>query len=173
MSYADLDGIHTPTSGTRPPASWGAQVNANFDVVYDEVLSQLGQWTDYTPALTQSTTISKTVVYARYVKIGRTVTVNVLLTASSAGTANNKILIGLPVTASTSGIIVGSFYVYDASSSIAYTGAAALNATTNVGGFAYGSGGTVYMGSTGSLPSSLTIASGDSVLCHCVYESAS
>ena len=173
MAYSDLDGIHVPTSGTRPPASWGAQVNANFDELYDEFLAKIGQWTDFTPALTQSATITKTVNYARYIKYGRMVTASMSVTASSAGTANNKILIGLPVTAATSGIIVGSFYVYDASAALAYTGAASLNATANVGGFAYGSGGTVYMGSTGSLPTSLTIASGDSVLCHVVYESAS
>ncbi len=116
MSYVDLDTIHNPTAGTRPPASWGAGVNDNFDFIYDEVLAKLGQWTDVpTPVLTQSVTVNKTVTYCRYNKIGRKVTYEWDLAVTSSGTANNSIFIGLPVTAASTNKFCGRFGWYNAS----------------------------------------------------------
>lgn len=51
MAYTDLDTIHTPTAGAAVPATWGAQVNANFDHYYDNFGSKLGAWTSYTPTI--------------------------------------------------------------------------------------------------------------------------
>lgn len=53
-------------------------------------------WTPYTPTLTQGATVSKTVTRAAYVKVGRKVTVNFRLGATSAGTAGGAIAVGLP-----------------------------------------------------------------------------
>ena len=99
MAYSDLDAIHIPSAGNRPPASWGVQVNANFDAVYDDVLAKLGAWSTYTPTWTQSATITKTTVRNEYVKLGRFVSGVVQLSASSAGTASNAIKVTTPVTA--------------------------------------------------------------------------
>lgn len=55
--------------------------------------------TGYTPTLTQSGAVTKTVTVADYVQIGKLVTVWFRLDITGAGTTNNPILVGLPVTA--------------------------------------------------------------------------
>lgn len=78
-------------------------------------LNTAGAWESYTPSWTQSATISKTVNWARYTQLGKWVQGSIKMTATSAGTANNKILVGLPVTASANNMIIGSMFLYDAS----------------------------------------------------------
>jgi len=58
-------------------------------------------WVDYTPTLTQSATVTKTISNARYCQIQKTVFVQVYLIATSAGTAGNIVKIGLPIAART------------------------------------------------------------------------
>lgn len=70
-------------------------------------------YTAYTPTWTQSATITKTVNWARYVQIGKFVNGSIKMTASSAGTANNKILVGLPVAASANNFIIGQMMFFD------------------------------------------------------------
>lgn len=70
---------------------------------------------DYTPTLTQSATITKTVNWARYTKFGKLVYGSIKLTASASGTANNKIIVDLPVSASSNNYIIGTMNYYDAS----------------------------------------------------------
>lgn len=70
-------------------------------------LNAAGTWATYTPTFTQSATITKTVNWARYMQFNKLVVGSVKLTASSAGTANNKILVGLPVSASANNFIIG------------------------------------------------------------------
>jgi len=72
-------------------------------------------FTDYTPTWTQSAAITKTVDFARYTKFGKLVIGSVKMTASSAGTGNNKILVGLPVNASANNVLMGQLYYEDAS----------------------------------------------------------
>lgn len=169
MAYSDLDAIHTPTAGNRPPASWGAAVNANFDDYYDTFGSKAGQWTGYTPTLTQSTTVTKTVTYARYVKYGRLVVVQVSLACTGSGTSSNAVLVGLPATAATSNIIVGTFYLVDATGPTVYIGAAALASTGTVAGVANGTNGNA-LGVAGF---TAALASGDAVFMSIAYEAAS
>ena len=170
MAYQDLDSIHVPSAGQRPPAAWGTQVNANFDEVYTQLLSKLGVWTSYTPTITQSGLVGNTVTYARYLKIGRLVVVQTYQSAIASGTANNKIQVALPFTAAQSSLVVGSFYIYDASVNINYLGHAALDTTSTVTGLI--SGTNNYMGATGS-GFTAALASGDSILAFVIYESAS
>lgn len=63
----------------------------------------LGAWSSYTPTLTQSGAVTKTVTYAKYAQIGKTVICNVSLAITGAGTGGNDITIGVPVTAAASG----------------------------------------------------------------------
>jgi hypothetical protein len=100
-------------------------------------LNGAGAWQSYTPSWTQSATITKTVNWARYTQLGKWVQGSIKMTASSAGTANNKMLVGLPVNASADNFIVGSmvmkfvagaaehywFYtaLYDSASSLAFS----------------------------------------------------
>jgi hypothetical protein len=102
MAYVDLDSIHVPSAGNRPPASWGAQVNENFDVLYDEYLAKLGVWTSWTPTVTQAGSITKTVTYARYIKLGRLVIAQAYLAITGAGSSATAVTVSLPVTAAQS-----------------------------------------------------------------------
>lgn len=169
MAYADLDSIHIPAAGNRPPAGWGLQVNANFDAVYDDVLSKLGAWTSYTPTLTQAGTVTKTVTYARYIKLGRMVTVQAYLVVTGSGSSATLIEVTLPFTAAQSGIVVGNFYIYDAAPTpVNRLGAAVLSTTGKVAGILDNQAG--YMGAAGF---TAALASSDSVLFNATYESAS
>lgn len=168
MAYADLDGIHVPTAGNRPPASWGAQVNANFDHYYDNFGAKAGQWTSFTPTLTQSATPTKTVVYARYIKLGRLVIAQVYLNVTSSGTGANNVIVGLPVTAAQASLPAGSLYIYDASVGVNYIATATLASTTTIFGVR-GDGSAGVLGSSGF---TAALANGDSVLYNVQYESA-
>lgn len=130
-----------------------------------------GAWTTYTPTWTQSATISHTVNHAVYMKIGRLVATSVYLTATSAGTANNSVLVTLPVTAARAGMVVGGgFFLFDASASTFYTGIP-LNASTTTVAF-YANAVTASIGQTGG-SFTAAIATNDQLRFNLVYESAS
>jgi hypothetical protein len=95
MPYVDPQSVHTPRPGTAPPSTWGQTVRDDLEF-FNTSFPSLDAWTDYTPTLTQSGAISKTVTYARWRKLGRLLTVHGVLSATSAGTANNPIIIGMP-----------------------------------------------------------------------------
>ena len=78
-------------------------------------LNGAGEWQTYTPTWTQSATITKTVNWARYTQLNKLVIGSIKMTATSAGTANNKILVGLPVNASSSNFIIGTAILHDLS----------------------------------------------------------
>ena len=62
----------------------------------------------YTPVWTQSTIITHTLNTARYTQFGKLVIAEVQLTATTAGTAGNKVTISLPVNASSNNKVLGS-----------------------------------------------------------------
>lgn len=168
MAYSDLDSIHVPAAGNRAPASWGLQVNANFDAIYDDVLAKLGVWTSYTPSLQQGGNVSKTVTYARYIKLGRLVIAEIYLQVTGSGSSSTAIEVGLPVTAAQSIVSVGTFRVYDASVPTNRTGIAVLANTGEVSGLMDNV--TNYMGAAGF---TAALASGDSVIVNVTYEAVS
>ena len=173
MAYLDLDAIHVPSAGTRPPASWGAQVNANFDEVYTELLAKLAGWTTYVPTLTQGVGVSKTVTRARYVKLGRIVVTQGLLSVTSSGTAANQITVSVPATAAYGGTMAfGSGYVYDTSTNATHSGIAFLGSTTLMAFTDTASSVSGGLGYTGT-SFAAALASGDAVSWFGVYESAS
>lgn len=94
-------------------------------------LNGAGAWSSYTPTFTQSATITKTVNWARYTQLGKWVQGSIKMTASSAGTATNKVLVGLPVNASADNFILGQ-YLYKFSGGEIYWGMECLyeSATT-------------------------------------------
>lgn len=169
MAYADLSGIHTPAAGYRPPAAWGLQVNDNFDYIYDEVLAKLGAWTAWTPSLVQSGSVTKAVNYADYFKLGRFVVAQCSLAVTGSGSSATAVTVSLPVTAATSNIIVGTFYLVDATGPVVYLGAAVLASTGTVAGIASGTNGS-QLGVAGF---TAALASGDAVFMSIAYEAAS
>ncbi len=132
-------------------------------------------WTSYTPTLTQSGAVTKTVTYAKYTQIGKTVIFVVKLTCTGAGTGNNKILIGLPVTAvSVTGIAFGSGSVFDTSAGTVSPGFAEMESTTTIGlmdSTQQTAAATSVLGLTGT-PFSVALASGDIVGAAGMYEAA-
>lgn len=94
-------------------------------------------WESYTPTLTQSVTVTKTVNVAKYCQIQKMITCDISLTATSAGTAANEVAVGLPIaTTATTNRVIGTGFIYDASSGIVYN-VTAYNATTTTAKFFY------------------------------------
>ena len=168
MSYVDLDSIHVPAAGTRPPASWGLQVNENFDQLNTEFIGKLGAWTSYVPAWTQSVPITKSITYARYLKVGRLVIAQGVLVATSAGTANNPITVTLQIPAVQTLIPVG--HIWWVASGIYYDSPAVLGTTTSFVGVIRATGLNLGQTSTGW---DNQVASGDTYAFAVQYESAS
>lgn len=168
MAYTDLSTLHSPTAGTRPPASWGAAVNDNFADYYDNFGSKVGAWTSYTPTLTQSATITKTTTYARYIKYGRLVIAQGVLVATSNGTANNAIQIGLPTTAAQTLVPVGQLWWI--ASGVYYPVVAALGTTSTFVGLIPATG--LNLGQT-SAGYDNQVATGDTITFSVQYEATS
>jgi hypothetical protein len=68
-------------------------------------LIQLSTWVSYTPVVTQSGTVTKTVTYAKHISAGNLVIVQAYLVITGAGTNNNTITVSLPTTAAHSNAI--------------------------------------------------------------------
>lgn len=150
-------------SGTGDLALTGAPVSINGV----DVSTSLGQWTDYTPTLSQDGTISNTITYCRYKKRGREVTYQGFLVATAGGTSGQPISVTLPFTAAIASFHpAGSFYFYDAAPGTNYAGTALIRSTSSLG-FLVDQAGEV-----GSNPS-FAIASGDQVKWEVVYEATS
>lgn len=126
------------TSGTRPADPYLGQMIYETDTdtitargagpVWQSVLT-LGQWLSWTPTLGQggTTNITKTVNYARYMKIGRTIIGSFYLTATGAGTGATSVSVTLPVNinatqAAFPTMIGGGFVLFDTSASTYYNG---------------------------------------------------
>ncbi len=130
----------------------------------------MNAWETYTPTLTQSGAVTKTVTYAKFVRMGRTIVANVVLAVTGAGTANNAVKVGLPVAATTSALVVGIMEIIDASvGTTRYSGTAFLDSTTEIVGICNAD--APYMGQTGS-DFAVALASGDSIRLAFSYEAA-
>lgn len=124
------------------PRTWvtGELVTAALlnEQIRDNTLAEfplgVGAWTSYTPTLTQSATVAKTVTYARYQRVGRIIFFQVRLDVTGAGTAANDVLIGLPVAAVnvTIELPLGGGFIYDSSLGQAHIGVAITNSGTVV-----------------------------------------
>lgn len=79
-------------------------------------------WTTYTPTLTQSNSPTKTVSRGAYHRAGRRISGDAVLTLTSAGTATNNILVGLPAAVATTDVstIIGSGWFFKISTGFLY-----------------------------------------------------
>jgi hypothetical protein len=126
-------------------------------------------WTSYTPTLTQNATVTKTVTYAKYQRVGRTIFFIVELLVTGTGTASNAIIVGLPVTAASANKIIGSGIVFDTSATALYKGLVNLLSTTTVA--LYWTGDTT-VSSIGVVGMSAGLAVNDQVQLSGFYEAA-
>ena len=124
-------------------------------------------WETYTPTLTQGVAVAKTVNYARYCQIQKTVILQVLLTCTGAG-LGGTISVSLPSSLVPSTIsaqrVIGSFFIHDSGTAL-YVGLA--TGESPVKGYSYGS--TNNMGA--ALPI-MTLAANDQVSIAVTYEVA-
>ena len=145
-------------------------------------LNGAGAWQDYTPSWTQSATISKTVNWARYTQLNKLVIGSVKMTATSAGTATNKILVGLPVGASSNNFVMGSMVYFDTGTSYIFARSIpVLYETSTTVAFGYYASNSDVAGTStdvrfgqntpGGL-TSLTVASGDVIYIQFMYEAS-
>jgi len=141
-------------------------------------LNGAGAYQAYTPTWTQSATITKTVNWARFTQLNKLVIGSVRMTATSAGTANNKVLVSLPVDASTNNFIMGTAYIVDESTtpdgyaaplSVLYESASTVS--FQGGASAYTVDVSLRLGQTNS-QANITIASGDIIYMQFMYEAA-
>lgn len=140
---------------TPPTAAAGSVLTAaTWNQVRDDLKALLPldvlAWTSYTPTLTQSATVTKTVNYAKYQQISKSVTGKFQLTVTGSGTAANAVLIGLPVTASLASVNdqIGTGFIFDASTGGKFRGMAVFNSTTTIKLLTLFSTADGYLGST-------------------------
>jgi hypothetical protein len=125
-------------------------------------------WTGYTPSLTQSGTVTKTVTYAKYTQFGNSVKCRVLLSVTGGGTGSNAIIIGLPVTATLGSFSsAGAGYVFDSSAGLNYGGVVQLVSTTTAQLLPTATNGS---GALGVVGFTAALASGDTIHFEFEYE---
>ena len=145
---------------TVTAALMNTHVRDNFDAIG-------GAWTSYTPTLAQgaSTNIAKTVIYAKYLSIGKLIIAQVYLQATAGGTAGSAITVSLPVVAASFGFVVGSGFFYDASVT-GYPAVVYLNSTTNLSVVRADAAGVGEIGSD----TNIAVASSDILRVSAMYE---
>lgn len=147
------------TLGTSPQGTLST-VKARLD----KIAPYTGALTAWTPGWTQGATITKTVAQATYSRVGRQMTANLNMTATSAGTAANAILIGLPVAAAASVQAVGIAILFDASSSTFSLYGAYMQGPNTFG--------LISTGAPAGVATTPTIASGDILFAALHWEAA-
>jgi hypothetical protein len=173
------------TSSTRPASPYDGQViyetDTNKTLVFNgsvwDILSDMGAWTTYTPTLSQSATITKTVNHARYIQFGKIVMGSVYMTATSSGTSGFTIRSSFPVTPVASiynntqsfGAVIGSGGFYKSSGAAQYdiTVACIGAGSDSMGFYSDGSGGSLF----GQFPN-VQMVSGDHIFFNFTYEAA-
>ncbi len=151
-----------------------AASGTNKSIRADELLKGLANvgsaWNSWTPTITQSGALTKTVDYGAYIQIGKLVICQCRLALTSGGTTNNPIRISVPVTAASSqGYHVGVGQVTDASALQSYPGIVIKVSTTNFG--IQRSDTIIFVNEIGQDPNFAT-ASGDTVILSAMYEAA-
>lgn len=87
-------------------------------------------WQTYVPVLTQSVTVTKTVDYAGFQQIGKTVIGSTMVTSTGAGSAGALAQVSLPIISKVNAVsplvTIGSARIYDTSASTTYVCTVAL-----------------------------------------------
>jgi hypothetical protein len=107
----------------NPPRTWvagavatAAQFNSDLRDALNAIIptaSTTLAWASWTPTLTQSGNVTKTVTLAKYFQIGKIVVAVYVLTVTGTGTGNNVVTVSLPVTGSNSNAPAGAGWIND------------------------------------------------------------
>jgi hypothetical protein len=136
------------------------------------LMGEGGAWTTWTPAITQSGSVTATVTHAVYGRWGRLIVASCSLSVTGAGTGANAVTVSLPVTAARSGTTIGVGSVFDTSASTTYTANVITPSTTTVQFYAQGT--SVSTSPTlGSFSFTAALAAGDVITFQVMYEAAS
>ena len=124
---------------------------------------------NYSPTLTQGATVTYTINYSKYIAETGRVTFQAMLTATSAGTAANPVVVTLPVTGvgNVSYKVIGNGTIYDQNTNTTYNLACMHNAAGTLAFAGDTSAGSYF----GQAPA-ITIASGDIISLNVTYEVA-
>lgn len=154
MTFADPGNLAT---NDVFPESWADQVRDNFIA--------MSTWSTWTPTLTQSGTVTKTVNVANYLQIGDLIIVQMKLSVTGTGTAGNTVTVSMPVTTAASGYVVGAGHVKIAG--VRYNAAVQTQTTTT---FSFLRSDTNPSSAIGTDPN-VAFASGDEVHINAIYQS--
>lgn len=157
----------TWTTATRTWAAGETLTAANMNAQIRDFANGFGAWNSYTPTLTQSAAVTKTVNYAKYIQIQKTVICNVYLSVTAAGTTANAITVTLPVAAASVGPSVGSASVFRTGTGM-YVCQAVTYSATNTVAFINDTSGVSYVGAAPSY----ALANGDVIRFSVSYETA-
>lgn len=156
MTFADPGDLST---GDVFPEAWADQVRTN-DLA-------LTTWSSWTPTITQSSSVTKTVTSAKYIHAGTYVLYELFLAVTGAGSAGNVITVSLPVNAATSSELpCGQGALLDASVQT-YPCLAFLASASTLKMFRTDATATNFLGADPSF----ALASGDSIRLTGFYES--
>jgi len=86
----------------------------------------------WTPVITQGVTVTATNNFSWYQRSNGVFTAQCNLSITGAGTAANTIIVVPPFTLADANGAMGSFFIYDASSTLVYAGTAASSSTTAI-----------------------------------------
>ena len=148
-------------------------INLVAEVIYDgtqfQLINPMGTWATFSPGWSQSGSISYTNNYSKYVVIGKTVTFQCSLLATSLGGGATGMTISLPVTASNSSLFraIGGANYYDASPATMYVLSPYMGSTSAVSFVFDSSAGNSF----GAAPA-VTVDIGDYISLAVTYEAA-
>ena len=144
----------TPPTFTAGNTLTGAQLTTylkdNTQYLYDLFNNA---WSSYTPTITQSGTVAKTMSYGKYAQFGKFVIATVDMAITGSGTSGNVITCTLPVNRAytTTAYNIGTFYAVDQSTASIFrglvrtvAGAQTINFLDVTGGVTIGNGGGAY-----------------------------
>jgi len=171
--------ITTCTSATRPSGTEGqfiVETDTDRLMVYNGSgwfhYGGYGTWVSHTPVITQSGAVTHTDTYCRYNRAGGIVVLEATISITSAGAANNAVLVSIPGTAAQAGnMVVGSGFIFDTSAGLNYPVIAVMNTTTAIGFVDATAATSVLAGQTGSAFSA-AFASGDGISFSAKWETA-
>lgn len=143
---------------------------AQLDAAFAQLFPVGAAAANYIPTLTQGVAVNKTVEYAEYLQIGAMAFVQLSLSVTSAGTAGQPVVVGLPPLVPATFRAIGVGGIYD------------LSAPSYFNGHAYWLGATTFrlipasanaaMGQVGA-PFAVALAAGDLVMANLAYRTTS